>query len=82
MNQYKYEYLVRVQSIIDPEYICYTISACNRSKYIPEPDSKYVKKVQNETKPKSGNKNAVYGEKIKFLLFSDPHIDYGYDLPL
>jgi len=77
--QYQHHYIAIINTIIDPDTLCCDYNLCNEKKFEPDPDLPFIKRVGLNTKPFIKNSYISGGERIRFAVFADLHIDYDYE---
>lgn len=77
-NQYKYDYLAQVKTLLDPTLLCCNLGLCGKVRITDDPDPPYVKRVRLGVKPNSKSSFAGTNERLRFVVFGDLHVDFGY----
>jgi len=78
-NQYKYEFLNTINSIFNPISVCFSLHFCKNPNTIPDLDNFYMNRILQATPPQNYFSHfRSESRKIRFLVFSDLHVDFEY----
>ncbi len=70
-----------VAKMLDPPFVCGKLGLCRSPHIVPDVTAKYIRRVLKDAPPRLSQKarRTDLNNTLRFLVFTDPHIEYDYE---